>query len=334
MKFKTARSILIIAFVLSLLLWVGGTKGWAESFSMDSYRSMIDESIERLESREGNVGQEEINWFENRFGEALTVRTRNGEEVVVDRMGFRHWLSQARDSSEGRKKLLAHLRALSHQLSLETEGNRLEGVNWKDSRNLLDDVYRSKEFRHLVVRKTPAWKAFLQKSLQALTRWLKEHLPSLGAVSGRWIQYLIYGLILLLGAILIVWIVDFFGPVGWRWKDFGTTPSIRVDDSAERDWEEWRARANQKALDGAFREAIRLLFISALVEGHQRDWWSYESETTNKEHLGRVEGQTERREALRSLIELYEKTWYGLGQPGREEFLHCEQLVQRMEATA
>ena len=104
--------------------------------------------------------------------------------------------------------------------------------------------------------------------------------------------------------------------------------------TTRRDWEEWRTEAKQKALDGAFREAIRLLFISALVEGHQRDWWSYESETTNKEHLGRIEGQAERREALRSLIELYEKTWYGLGQPGRDEFQHCEHLVTRMESAA
>ena len=102
----------------------------------------------------------------------------------------------------------------------------------------------------------------------------------------------------------------------------------------ERDWTLWRDEARKKALEGAFRDAIRSLFVSVLMEGHQRGWWMYEPEATNREHLAHVEGPKERREALQRLIDLYEKAWYGLGQPGREEFQESEQCLRQIGGTA
>ncbi|NIR13962.1 MAG: DUF4129 domain-containing protein [Desulfobacterales bacterium] len=123
-----------------------------------------------------------------------------------------------------------------------------------------------------------------------------------------------------------------FGPVGWRWKyaSAPTTPPV-AKTSLERNWRSWREEAKKKAQEGAFREAIRSLFISVLMEGHQERWWLYEPEATNREHLSRVEGQSERREALQRLIDRYELAWYGLRQPGMEEFRDCERWVQRLE---
>jgi hypothetical protein len=46
-----------------------------------------------------------------------------------------------------------------------------------------------------------------------------------------------------------------------------------------------------------------------------------------------VEGQSERREALQRLIDRYELAWYGLRQPGMEEFQDCERWVQRLEGS-
>jgi hypothetical protein len=100
----------------------------------------------------------------------------------------------------------------------------------------------------------------------------------------------------------------------------------------EKDWLTWRGQALSKAQRGAFREAIRSLFVSVLMEGHHRGWWIYEPETTNREHLARVEGPAERRQALRKLTELYERSWYGLGHPGREEFRKCQEWLEQMGA--
>ena len=68
------------------------------------------------------------------------------------------------------------------------------------------------------------------------------------------------------------------------------------------------------------------------MEGHERGWWVYRREATNREHLGRVEGSPERREALGKMIRVYENAWYGHGSPGKEAFLQCAEWLRLIEA--
>ena len=108
------------------------------------------------------------------------------------------------------------------------------------------------------------------------------------------------------------------------------TTCLKTDP--ETDWVTWREQARSKAREGAFREAIRSLFLSALMEGRHRGWWNYNPEMTNREHLARMGDPVARREALLKLTELYERSWYGLGHPGREEFHRCEIWLEQMAA--
>ena len=101
-----------------------------------------------------------------------------------------------------------------------------------------------------------------------------------------------------------------------------------------RDWEHWRDDARRQASQGAFRDAIRSLFVSALMEGHQKGWWIYEPEATNREHLARVKGPEQRQEALKRFMDLYERAWYGLGRPGEAEFQQSETYLQRIAGMA
>jgi hypothetical protein len=210
----------------------------------------------------------------------------------------------------------------------------LEKSGWDESRKLLDNVYRGEEFLHLSKRKDPAWREYLQRLHQALVEWLKDHFGFLGGIQGKWFRYPIYGVVLMLAAILIIWIIRLFGPVGWRWKATTASSPASTKTAPGKDWRTWRQEAHNKARQGAFREAIRSLFISVLMEGDQKGWWIYEPEATNREHLARVQDHAERHKALQKLIERYERAWYGLGQPGEEEFQDCERWVYRMEASA
>jgi hypothetical protein len=159
-------------------------------------------------------------------------------------------------------------------------------------------------------------------------------LQALGGIHGKWIVFLTYGVVLILGGIVIIWIIRSFGPVAWRRKRPKSIPPPGTESLPEKGWWAWREEAHKKAEQGAFREAIRFLFISVLVEGHQKGWWIYEPEATNREHLARVEDHRHRHEALQKLTELYELAWYGLTQPGKEAFLDCEKWTQRLEASA
>jgi len=84
---------------------------------------------------------------------------------------------------------------------------------------------------------------------------------------------------------------------------------------------------------GGFPRSNQVAVYFRSEEGHQKGWWVYEPEATNREHLARMEGESERREALQRLIDRYELAWYGLRQPGMEEFKDCERWVQRLEAS-
>lgn len=325
---------LVTILILFLLLMTRGPKLWATEIPLGEYQLRIQESIERLEKKEGRIQAEESSWFHERFPPNLVVQDSAGDGYLIDRDDFLRWIEDSADCPQGRNRFVAYQKALLKQISWESIEFFQEKANWGECRTLLDDVYRGKEFRNLTKRKTPAWKKYIKRFFEALGKWFEDHLKFLGGIQGEWILYLMYGAVLVLGGILIIWIIRSFGPVGWRWRQSRAILPPAMESAPKKGWWVWREEANKKAKQGAFREAIRFLFISVLVEGQQKGWWIYEPEATNREHLARVEGHAERREALQKLIERYELAWYGLRQPGREDFRDCEKWAQRMEASA
>jgi hypothetical protein len=334
MRMKRIAIAVTLSLVLLCFLLTGGSKVWAESISVAEYRLRIQESLAHLKEGEGQIGPEEISWFGESFPSDLVVEDSTGEQFLVDRKDLFRWAKDAEDSPQGRKRLAAYQQALLQEISRWTGETLSEASGWGEYRNLLDEVYRGKEFRYLKKREDPAWRQYIARLLEDFGRWLQDHLGFLGTMRTGWIVYVAYGIVLVLGAVLIIWISRLFGPVGWRWKYASAPPPPSTKTSPERNWQSWREEAKKKAQEGAFREAIRSLFISVLMEGHQKGWWVYEPEATNREHLARVEGQSERREVLQSLIDRYELAWYGLRQPGREEFQDCERWVKRLEVSA
>ncbi|MGD8923787.1 MAG: DUF4129 domain-containing protein [Syntrophobacterales bacterium] len=333
-RFKRISIPSALSLAMLLLFLAGGAKGWAKPLSVNEYHTLVQESLTRLKEKTGEMQPDERSRLGESFPPDLMIWDMDGELAPVDRKGLIYWAEEAENSPRGREQLIAYLEALIHQVSWETAEISLAGSSWEESRSLLNEVYRGREFKHLRKRKEPAWQESVRKLLERLSKWLEDHLGFLGGVRGKWLQHTVNGLVFLLGAILIIWIFRSFGPVGWRWKFPRASSTSSAEGSPDKDWGAWREEAHSKAHEGRFREAIRFLFISVLVEGHQKGWWVYESEATNREHLAQVDDQAERREALQRLIDRYEKAWYGLGHPGKEEFQHCEQLVHQMEITA
>jgi hypothetical protein len=321
----------ILSFALFLFL---SSKGWATEIPAADYRSKIQDFIALLEQSEGKLQSEEIHEFNQKFPPDLVVQDLAGEGYLIDREDFLRWIQKGEDSPKGRDELVAYLKTLLNQISWKTEGRLQKEGSWEKCRTLLDRIYEGKEFSKLVNQRTPAWQKYLRELFAALRTWLDEHLKSIGGIKGRWIFFTTYLTLLVLATILIIRIVRQFGPVSWRWRRPRVALPTSRQSFSKKGWREWRDQADKRAQQGAFREAIRFLFISVLVEGQQKGWWLYEPETTNREHLARVETTSERREPLQRLIESYELAWYGLRQPGRQEFQECKHLAQRMEVLA
>jgi hypothetical protein len=322
-------------WILSLALFFFlRAKVWATEIPTAEYRSRIQDYVALLEQREGELQSEESNWFNERFPPDLVVQDVTGEGYLIDREDFLRRIQEAEDSPEGRDRLVAYQKTLLNQISLEAKGTFQEKGGWEECRALLDNIYSGKEFSKLAKKKISPWQEYLREFFASLGKWLEEHLKFLGGIQGEWIFFTTYATLLVLATILIIWIMRLLGPVGWRWRQPRVALPTSIQSYSEKSWREWRDEADKKAQQGAFREAIRFLFISVLLEGQQKGWWLYEPEDTNREHLARVETTSDRREPLQRLIESYELAWYGLRQPGRQEFQDCEQWAQRMEALA
>lgn len=301
----------------------------AGPLSLEAYRSSIQDAITRVESEKGPLTSEGAAFLDDRFPPFLDVHTRSGEPVRVDNGRLLGRVKRAQDSEKGREDLIAHLKALHNQISFVDKPIPPSEEHWSESLARLESVFSAKEFQGLEELKDPAWLAFVKELLRKAMEWLGRHRGAIPG-SGGWLEYLFYGGILGGFLLLIVWILRSIGPVGWRLRDW-TVKAGQEREASRANWQNLREESRRQEERGEHREAIRLFFISVLLEGHERGWWVYRREATNREHLRSVEGSQERREALGGLIQVYEKAWYGHEGYGQESFLQCAAWLRRME---
>jgi hypothetical protein len=326
----SCRALLRVCSLFLLLLASFCDHSWGSTLSLEAYRSSIHEALTCVESEKGPLNSEGCAFLEDHFPPHFDVNTKSGEPVAVDNGTLLRFVKESRETDQGREALLAHLKALRNQISFVDKPIPLSEDRWGESHTRLQKVFSAKEFQNLEEEKVPRWLVFLEELLKKVVEWLSRHGGAIQS-PGEWMEYVFYGLILGGVFLLMWWILRMLGPVGWRFRDL----KIRSDlerNASRMDWETLREDSRRKGEAGAYREAVRLFFISVLMEGHERGWWIYRREATNREHLMGVEGSAGRREALRKMIQVYENAWYGYESPGKEALSQCKEWLQFMEA--
>jgi hypothetical protein len=305
-------------------------RSWGNALSLEAYRSSIQEALSRVESEKGPLKLEESAFFDKHFPPHMDVNTKSGEPVQVDTGPLLGLVKDAIETEQGREALIAHLKALRSQISFVDKPIPLSEDRWSESRDRLEKVFSAREFQDLEEVKDPAWMAYLQELLRKVVEWMDRHRGAIQS-SSKWTEYVAYGVILGGVFLLLLWILRTLGPVGWRFRDLKIRSDLETKASG-MDWQALREESRHRGEKGEYREAVRLFFISVLIEGHERGWWVYRREATNREHLGGVEGSTGRREALGKMIQVYENAWYGHESPGKEALLQCVGWLRLMEA--
>lgn len=297
----------------------------AAPIALDEYRSRIRESIELIQTGDDCIPSDQSALLRARFPRVLLI-TNRGQISEVDCELLGRWIEEAERSAEGRAHLLTHMNGLLDQISCEPRSS----LSWGKCRSALEAVFNLGEFRDFKESEPPAWKAWLMERLRRIMERLRLLFGNVEGKTLAWTSMALLGVIVVAGLILIFWAVRSTGRIGWRWR----RPVIRQPKSSEEkvpvDWNSLRSEAEKKAEQGELREAVRALFLSVLLEGHSKGWWVYRPESTNTEHLLRIAGPSERKDAFRSLAEIYEKSWYGLKAPGRDDFAICRKWVERM----
>jgi hypothetical protein len=82
-------------------------------------------------------------------------------------------------------------------------------------------------------------------------------------------------------------------------------------DALTRDPAGWRSEADALAAEGNLREALRRLYLAALVALHRARALEYDRSRTNGDYLRRFRGRPEAKRRFRSLTGAFDFVWYG-----------------------
>jgi len=179
-----------------------------------------------------------------------------------------------------------------------------------------------------------------QESLwERFWRWLRQWFPQLDTSAeegsagwlGTWATVLGWT-ILGVGAILLIWLLSL-----WLQKllaSFVQSDGERASDKGDAEPQtaaQARQQAQQLANAGSFREAVRRMYLAALLTLHERNLLYYDRSNTNREVLATVRHQPQLYAHLQPLVETFDDVWYGVHEPDRATFDRYVQAVQGLE---
>lgn len=190
---------------------------------------------------------------------------------------------------------------------------------------LLTAIFQRPEF----VERDSLWQRFW--------RWLRSWLPTLersesGAEAGgalfQWLGWALIGM----GAVLLIWLLSY-----WLQTLLGSfvggVERRQGNDELETPQSAAAARtsAHKLADAGSYREAVRHLYLSALLTLHERDLLTYQPSDTNREVLTAVRNQPLLHQQLQPVIATFDDVWYGIHEPDRTSFDSYVVAVEKLE---
>jgi hypothetical protein len=94
---------------------------------------------------------------------------------------------------------------------------------------------------------------------------------------------------------------------------------------------EAHAQATVLAQAGSFRQAVRHLYLAALLRLEEQGALKYDRSLTNREVLESVTGQQDVQAQLEPVIETFDEVWYGIHEPDQETFDRYEQRIDKLK---
>ena len=106
------------------------------------------------------------------------------------------------------------------------------------------------------------------------------------------------------------------------------------DDSLPRTPAEARARADELARTGAYRDAVRNLYLAALLGLERRRLVPADRSLTNREVLAQVPAENALQPLLRPVVDTFDVVWYGVQEPDAATFTDYAAQIDSLERVA
>jgi hypothetical protein len=200
----------------------------------------------------------------------------------------------------------------------------LEGAEFNQGETLLDQVQR--------------WLRELW------SKWFPEQAPDPAATSTAQSAETIVGWVVIAFVVVaVIWILSYWlrGLLGNFVADANAKRQGGADEDLPQTPAAARERAGAQARAGNYREAVRSLYLSALLTLEEKGMIVPDRSLTNREVLARLEPGHPLRPHFEPVVETFDSVWYGVHEPDNatyESYTHSidelEGVAQRAEKTA
>jgi hypothetical protein len=291
----------------------------ASRLTLDEYQALLTGALHELEGAPlGNRG-ETLQRVRAQVAAVKEVILPSGEVVMVAPL-----LGDAENPVRSRRAALARLTLVTGQLAAasgDATGERLA---------LLEQVLARPEFN------SPA--ALLERWLTAGREWLRRLLgrPAEGdpspvlAGAAQAVPWVLAAL----GALLAGWLLSFW--LQGLLRSFVADAEVKRRRAAGEELPltaaEARRQAHSAAQSGRYRDAVRRLYLAALLHLQEQRIVPPDPSLTNHELLDRVPADAPIHAQLAPVVETFDQVWYGVREPSQATYVAYAAAVDELEA--
>lgn len=182
---------------------------------------------------------------------------------------------------------------------------------------VLEEILERPEFQ---------WSETQPTLLERIWTWLLRQLFNLIPTSGAG-GPLAAMLLLGVGLLALLFILAYVGLRLRRQVSTGAEEVAAVELPQLKDADQALERAESVAQQGDYRLALRYLYLSTLLYLHERGLIRYDRTKTNREYLQSVSQQPQLAPVLREIVNVFDRSWYGLQTPDEQTY---EQFIRHV----
>lgn len=304
-----------------------------QTLTLPEYRAELSAAIDELEATPADQILPTIERIQQQLATITHVTYASGEVVTLDPLledleldAKAQLEAQDGEAANGlRTVTLARLRATIAQIDAAPRDNTAARLA------LLDEILARPEFN----RPLSLWERFWQWFERVLAEWLPDR-PAAG--NAGWLALLLRALPWIITTIIVavvIWLLSY-----WLQRVLGSfvadarATGNNGDDQLPATAAEARQQARAAAEAGHYRDAVRRLYLAALLQLSEHGLITYERSLTNREVLVRVPDNSPVRRHLEPVVATFDQVWYGVREPDQTTFTAYEREIDTLSAVA
>jgi hypothetical protein len=189
--------------------------------------------------------------------------------------------------------------------------SRVSGRDYSGARAKLDDILKLREFRQ--ARGANDSETLWDRYLVSAWEWINKFLNRAGG-HPKVADFLRWGIVLVLGLVCLAWLFHTLTHIPYT-----QLPAPKPPNSAQP-LRDWGRQARDAAAQGEFREAIRIIYGSAVLLLGEGGAWHVDPARTHREYLRLLPADSALRPHLAALTDCFEQVWYGRAQASAREY--------------